>query len=189
MRTFDWSCDVRQGYDLTPGAQTVFGYITAMTIADTELLPDQTIAKDPMGSSPVGAVAVLSEVILVTGPTGSLRFQGRVSLANQQSIDALAVSIQGEVPVAFTFDVYDYDALTKRYFKSATSVDATTLHGTLAESQGVPALSVGSEPSDDVQSPLNYVFAIGINAKPEDQAVIVAFTATNSAPFPWGDQS
>jgi hypothetical protein len=185
MSEFQRVCDVYQGYDFKPDRQTTIGYITAFNVAGTDLAADQS-NRNPLDlSEHIAAVVVLSQVIWLEGAREGLIFSGQVSVANKQVIAAFYFDAAANLDVTFAFDVYEFDSSAKKYFNGFSSGGAT-IKGTLMRNGVDISLSVSSDPSTQVQSPLNFSASIGIAAPPVNESLTVATDASTSITKPWG---
>jgi len=177
-------CDVIQGYSIRKDRQATIGYITALTMGDTDIRADQTCI-DPMSpGKKITVVAVLSDVMWELGVTDAVYFAGQVSVIHRQNVASLIYNTMLDVFVTFRFDVYEYDPVAKRYFKAFTSAGAT-MNGLLEKRGEDYTLSVADDPSTEVLSPENYTLSIGIKPQPLAQSLTVS-TGDGSAVKAWG---
>lgn len=185
MPTFHRSLDIYQGYNYKKDKQTSVGYVTKIKIGDVELAADQT-CKDPMNpTTDLKVVAVLSDALWETGVTDALYLTGQISVPNRQGVALMVISDLTKVEVIMQFTVYEYDLGAKKYFKSFHAND-TDLKG-LVEKRGSDLnVSVAEEASEEIQSPPNFSFSIGIKPQPEAQALHIATSDTNKITKSWG---
>ena len=187
MPVFDKHCDVKQGYDYKKDVQTPVGYLTSVQIGDLTLKADQTV-KDPLSpETDLAVVAVLSGSTWALGVTDTILFGGQVSVYNKQQIMQLVYKSLSKVDVTFKFAVYEYDPIEKKYFKCLLGTDDAELKGLIEKDGGTDLnLYVAEDASDEVPSPQNYAFRIGINPQPSAQAVTVATSFSDKVVKSWG---
>lgn len=178
-------CDVYQGYSFRKDRQTTIGYITALTIGDTNIPADQKCSDPLSPGKEITVVAVLGDVMWELGATDAVYFSGQVSVVNRQNVAGLIYNSLVNVFVTFRFDVYEYDPVAKAYFKAFTSGGAT-MNGLLEKRGEDYNLSVADDPSTEVQSPENYTFSIGIKPQPSAQSLAVCTSDGKSVAKAWG---
>jgi hypothetical protein len=185
MAKIDRPCDIYQGYNYKKDVQSTVGFITALKIGDKELKANQT-CKDPENpTTDLEVVAVLSSANWSTGNTDAVYFSGQISISNRQEVALLVLNDLTKIEVSAKFVVYDYDLLSKQYFKAFHSNDAE-MKGLLEKSGDDLSVSVADEASSAVQSPANYDFFIGIKPQPEQQDMHVATSVDNKIVKAWG---
>ena len=178
-------CDVFQGYSFKKDRQATVGYLTALTIGDTDIRADQKCS-DPMSpGKEITVVAVLSEILWELGVTDAVYFSGQVSIFNRQDVASLIYNTMVNVFVKFRFDVYEYDPVAKAYFKAFTS-GGTTMNGLLEKRGEDFNLEIADNPSTEVQSPENYAFSMGIKPMPSEQTLTVGTGNGKSVEKAWG---
>ncbi len=145
------TCDITQGFNFKQDEHHTFGYITTMTIGDTEIEPsfkvfDPTDMPDPpkkasatgAGEASVGAsqnfkkpvVAVLESVTWNTETTGVIEFKGRIAPKNMQLINTLLMSSLKKLVVELSFVIYEYDNVNNTYFPTIASFKGSEPIGT-----------------------------------------------------------
>lgn len=186
MPTFQKSLDIYQGYNFKKDIQTPVGFITALKVGDVTLKADQT-CKDPMApETDLAVVAVLSGSLWELGVTDAHYFSGQISVYNKQQVQMLTYKDLTKVDCEYTFTVYEYDPIEKKYFKCLLPTDDTTLKGILEKTGGDLNITVSDDASPEVQSPENYSFQIGIKPQPEAQTVTVATSFSDKVVKSWG---
>lgn len=186
MATFQKSCDIYQGYNFKKDVTTPVGFITALTVGDTELTADQT-CKDPMSpEDDLVVVTVLNGALWELGVTDALYFGGQVSIANKQNIQMLTYKDLTKVDVTCTFVVYDYDPVEKKYFKCMLPTDDATLNCVLEKNGTDLNINVADDASTEVQSPENFSFQIGLKPQPSAQQVTIATSFSIKVVKAWG---
>ncbi|MFE8598420.1 hypothetical protein [Archangium violaceum] len=185
--TFSRSLDVSQGFNFTKTEQASVGFITKLKLGDVELNADQASIKDPeqpgqnIGSKVVG---VLSHYLWETRTTDSMYLSMQVSEANKNELSAKLLSDWTNMEVVFSYVIYEYDPKAKKYFKSNWS--EPELKGILEKNGRSLNLTVGNEPSTEVQSPENFTLQVGIKPQPEEQTVHLATAAAKNVSKLWG---
>lgn len=186
MAMFRQPCDVYQGYNFRKDRQTPVGFITAMTLGDVTLSADQE-AKDPLSpAEDLKVVAVLSDVMWELGVTDAHYLSGQISTANADSVKLLTYRDMTRVEVTYTFVIYDYDPIERRYFKSLVSDEDATLYGMLERNGRDLNLSVADDPSTEVQSPENFAFSVGVTPQPKAQRLTVSTSYSRPITKAWG---
>lgn len=186
MATFSKSLDIYQGYNYKKDVQTAVGFITALKIGDLTLKADQT-CKDPMApETDLSVVTVLSGAMWELGVTDAHYLTGQISVYNKQQVQLLVYKDLSKVDVEYKFSVYEYDPIEKKYFKCLLSTDDATLKGILEKNGGDLNLSAADDASQEVQSPENYTFQIGIKPQPTAQTMTIATSFSDKVVKSWG---
>lgn len=186
MATFSKSLDIYQGYNFKKDVQTPVGFLTALKIGDVTFKADQT-CKDPMApETDLAAVAVLSGATWELGPTDAVYLWGQVSVYNKQQVQMLTYKDLSKIDVEFTFSVYEYDPLEKKYFKCLLPTDDATLEGILEKNGSDLNLMAADDASPEVQSPENYAFGCGVKPQPTAQSLTVAVSFSDKVVKAWG---
>ena len=177
--------DIYQGYNFKKDKQTPIGFITKMKLMGMDLAVDQT-CKDPMNpAADIKVFAIMSDVLWETGVTDAVYLSGQVSVANKQSIMTSIYSEQSNIEVIFSFKVYEYDAVAKKYFLAFHSGDVS-MKGLLEKNGEDLNLTVADDASTEVQSPLNYAFQIGIKPQASEQILYLAVGEQMQITKAWG---
>lgn len=185
MPEYRRALDVYQGYNFKKDKQTPVGYITSMKVAGTTLTADQT-CKDPTNAtSDLKCVAVLSEILWEIGVTDAVYFHGQISATNRQNVASIVINDLASVEVVFQFSVYDYDPVAKKYYL-AFHCSSTDMNGILEKRGDELNISVADDASTEVQSPINYSFAIGIKPQPSAQVLHIATADQKTVAKSWG---
>jgi len=185
MPEYRKSLDVYQGYNYKKDKQTPVGFITKMTVGGTKLTADQT-CKDPTNpTTDLKAVAVLSGILWETGVTDAVYLSGQISAPNKQEVALLVINNLTAVDVVYQFSVYDYDPVAKKYFLAFHS-NQTDMNGLLEKRGEELNVSVTDDPSNEVQSPINYAFQIGVKPQPSAQALHIATANQKNVVKSWG---
>ena len=187
MPNFMRRCNVYQGYNYKKDQQDTVGFITKLKIGDKVLATDQ-VCKDPMNPTvDLKVVAVLGGGQWNTGITDPVQFTGQLSIDNKQEVALLALTDLVKIDVLFQFAIYEFDPKAQKYFQCFTSV-TTDLKGLLEKSPGSGDLNlmVSNEADDEVQSPKNYTFRIGIAPQPVAQSITLATGDGKPIAKAWG---
>jgi hypothetical protein len=130
-------------------------------------------------------VSVLSEVSWGVGLTDPIYFSGQISTANRQEVQLIAYLDLSNVEVLFKFRIYNYDPDAKKYFQSFHAKDAE-MKGILEKNGADLTLSCTDDPSDEVKSPLNFSFHIGILPQPSVHSITIATADQKNVVKGWG---
>jgi len=187
MPQFAKSMDIYQGFNFKKDKQSPVGFITKMTLGDITLEADQQSIKDPeqpgqnVGDNVVG---VLSHYLWETGTTDAMYFSAQISVKNKTALAAKLLTDWTNMEVVFSYTVYEYDPIQKKYFKSNWS-DAE-LKGILEKNGDSLNLAVADDPSREVQSPENYTLQVGIKPQTEEQMINMATAVGMNLSKVWG---
>jgi hypothetical protein len=185
MPEYRRALDIYQGYNYKKDKQTPVGFITSMKLAGTTITADQT-CKDPTNATTdLKVAAVLSDVLWQTGVTDAVYFTGQISATNRQNVALLVFNNLSSVEVVFQFAVYDYDPVAKKYYL-AFHCSSTDMNGILEKRGDELNVSVGDDPSTEVQSPINYTFTVGVKPQPSAQVLHIATADQKTVAKSWG---
>jgi hypothetical protein len=197
--------NVYQGFNFKKDKQSNVGVLLSMKVGGQELKPDLETIKDPeQPSKDLKAVAVLDHYLWKTGPTDSMCFSGRLSTANRKTVAMLVQSNLTNIEVEFSYVIYKYDPSEKRYFKSNSH--KSKLKGLVAKidngdcdhffedededgDEDKLALTIMEKPADEVTSPENFTFRIGVKPQPQEQQVTLACALQMKTEMKWGFKS
>ena len=179
------ACDIYQGFNFKKDKQTTVGFVTTLKINNVQLDADIT-CKDPLNpTTDMPVVAVLSDASFATGVTDPIHFAGQISAPNRQNIALMQYNDLTVVEVLFKYDIYEYDPVNKKYFK-CFHCGGTEMKGLLEKVGSNLSISVADEQSNEVQSPINYSFHVGIAPQPIEQAVTLATADQKNVVKKWG---
>ncbi|QRO01024.1 hypothetical protein JRI60_19300 [Archangium violaceum] len=185
MPKFSRSLDVYQGFNFKKDKQSNVGVILTMKIAGKEIKADLETIKNPeKPTEDLKAVAVLNHYLWDTGATDSMYFSGQISTANRQLLAMLVLSDMTSIEVEFNYTIYQYDPLEKKYFKS--NFPSKALMGLVEKSGDELKLMVADDPDDEVASPQNFTFQIGIKPQPQEQQLTLASAPQMKVEKKWG---
>jgi hypothetical protein len=185
MPQFRRALDVVQGYNFKKDKSTPVGYITAITIGADTYTADQAVFPPTTPTTSTKVVAVLSDVLWELGVTDTIHFSGQISITNKQTMLAAIYNNLTSVLCTFTFSIYEYDPVAKKYIVSFTS-GTTTMNGILEKRGSELNLTVADDASTEVQSPENYTFMVGIKPQPSAQTLTITTADTKNISKAWG---
>jgi hypothetical protein len=187
MPQFARALDVYQGFNFKKDKQAPVGFVTSLKLGDIELKADQETIMDPEQPDKAlstKVVAVLNHILWEAGNTDAFYLSGQISTNNKQILSAALMGTWSNVNVEFQVVIYEYDPLAKKYFKSLFS-DAV-LKGILEKNGDDLNLTVADNPSNEVQSPQNFVCQAGIKPATLEQAVNIATGSSKNIVKKWG---
>jgi hypothetical protein len=187
MPQFARALDIYQGFNFKKDKQSPVGYVTKLKVGDNELAADQESIKDPEQPDKAlknKVVGVLNHYLWETGVTDAMYLSAQVSTANKQMVASALLGTWSNVEVVFSYTVYEYDPLAKKYFKS-NYIDKE-LKGILEKNGDDLNLSIADDPSTEVQSPKNFTLQVGIKPQTEEQSVNIATGSGKQLVKQWG---
>ncbi len=182
-----YQCDVTQGFNFDKTVQSIVGHINSMKIGDTELDVDLAIT-DPtdLAGDKIKVVGVMSGIAWQGGFAQPIQISAQIGNANQKAITLLQHADLSNTAVEFIFTTYAYDPDAKVYYKCFHAND-TALKGLVEKDAGGGlGLSIDSDQSTEVMSPLNFFFDIGIMPEDTEQEIHVAVSNTDKFVKNWG---
>jgi hypothetical protein len=185
--TFSRSLDVSQGFNFSKTEQASVGFITKLKLGDVELKPDQASIKDPeQPGQNISAkvVGVMSHYLWETRTTDAMYLSMQVSEENKNELSAKLLTDWTNMEVVFSYVIYEYDPKAKKYFKANWS--EPELKGIIEKNGRSLNLTVGNEPSTEVQSPENFTLQVGIKPQTEEQTVHMATAYNKNISKLWG---
>jgi hypothetical protein len=188
MPSFNRSLDVYQGFNFKKDKQNNVGVLLTLKIGGKEVKADLETVKDPeQPTKDLKAVAVLNQYQWDTGATDSMYLSGQISTANRQTLAMLVLSDLTNIEVEFSYAIYQYDPLEKKYFKS--NFHKSALKGLVEKSGDELKLMVADDPDEEVASPQNFSFQVGIKPQPQEQQVTLASAPQMKVEKKWGFKS
>ena len=188
MPSFSRSLDVYQGFNFKKDHQSNVGILQTLKIGGKEVKPDlETIENPEKPTEDLKAVAVLNHYAWDTGATDSMYFSGQISTANRQILAMLVMQDLTNIEVEFSYTIYQYDPLEKKYFKANFHKGA--LKGLVEKNGNELKLNIADDPSDEVASPQNFTFQVGIKPQPSEQQVTLASAPAMKVEKKWGFKS
>lgn len=178
-------CSIKQGFDFKKDVQHTVGHLVSIKIGDTQLAADIEL-KDPMNpETAVKVVGVISNIDWATGVTDPVYIGCNISTPNKTNLAALTYNTMIKTDVVFKFNIYEFDPQAKKYFLCFHS-NAADMNGLIFKEGGDLALSVSTDPDNEVQSPLNYPMMIGIKPQPSAQSLHLATGDQKNVVKAWG---
>lgn len=188
MPSFNRDLSVYQGFNFKKDQQHNVGILQSLKIGGKEVKADLETVKNPEKSTEdLKAVAVLNHYVWDTGATDSMYFSGQISTANRQILAMLVMQDLTNIEVEFSYTIYQYDPLEKKYFKANFHKGA--LKGLVEKSGNELKLNIADDPSDEVASPQNFTFQVGIKPQPSEQQVTLASAPAMKVEKKWGFKS
>ena len=188
MPSFNRDLSVYQGFNFKKDQQHNVGILQTLKIGGKEVKPDLETIKNPeKPTEDIKAVAVLDRYMWDTGATDSMYFSGQISTANRQILAMLVMQDLTNIEVEFSYTVFMYDPLEKKYFKANTP--SKTLKGLVEKMGDELKLNIADDPSDEVASPQNFNFQVGIKPQPTEQQVTLASAPAMKVEKKWGFKS
>ncbi len=188
MPQFSRSLDIYQGFNFKKDKQGNVGFLNTFKIGGKELKADLETIKNPeKPTEDLKAVAVLNQYLWETGATDSMYLSGQISTENRQTLAMLIMSDLTNIEVQFSYTIYQYDPLDKKYYKS--NFHKSALLGLVEKSGEELKLMVADDPDEEVHSPQNFSFQIGIKPQPKEQQVTLASAPQMKVEKKWGFKS
>ncbi|MCG7537079.1 MULTISPECIES: hypothetical protein [Pseudoalteromonas] len=186
MASTNLACSVEQGFNFQKDAQIQVGHITSLKIGDKEYKKDLavTVPTDISGDK-VKVVGVISNIFWEGGHADPIMFGCRISTDNKESSVLLQHTSMSDTSVSFSFVIYDYDPKEKKFYPNFHT-NETDLNGLVAKNGGELDFGVDLDQADDVVSPKNFSFFLGVMPTEEEQEA--HFAVNTSAKFvkKWG---
>jgi hypothetical protein len=126
----------------------------------------------------VGVFGVASGIYWNGGYAEPIQFSCQVSNTNKVKIATLTHQKLVNTEVIFKFNIYEYDPEEKKYFKCFHTDDAE-IKGIIQKSGGQLAISISMDQSDEVISPQNYSFQLGVVPQEKESTDLMVATALN----------
>jgi hypothetical protein len=182
-----YQCDVTQGFNFDKTNQSIVGHINSMKIGDTELDVDLAIT-DPtdLAGDKIKVVGVMSGIGWEGGFAQGIMISAQIGNANQKMVTLLQHADLSNTAVEFKFTTYAYDPDAKKYYKCFHANDEVLKGLVEKDSSGGLGLSIDSDQSTEVMSPLNFFFDIGIMPEDTEQEIHVAVSDTDKFVKNWG---
>jgi hypothetical protein len=90
-----------------------------------------------------------------------------------------------DTAVEFSYTIYDYDPDEKKYYQ-AFHTDGEVLKGLVEKSGGELSISIDSSQSDEVVSPKNFAFSLGVMPEDIKQSTHMAMSVSDKLVKEWG---
>ncbi len=177
MAAISYSCDVVNGFNAQSDVQTITGMLTHLKVGETEYLQDLIVTNPEDVEGEIPCVGVLSSVYWDGGEADPIQFDLRVSTANKNSSIELVQKTLVNTEVEFTFVVFEYDPIEKRYFQCFHN-DGEVYLGLVLKEGGQLAIQIDSDEAGEVVAPKNFPFSIGIMAPEPTEGQPIHFAAS-----------
>ncbi len=186
MAEVSYSCDVSQGFNFQKDQQTLVGHINKLKVAGKELAADMAVTNpEKVTGDKVKVVGVASGIYWGGGYADSIEFSCQVSNPNKKTMSVLTQMEMANTMVEFVFTIYDYDPDEKKYYKCFHSNDAV-LKGLVLKSGGSLSISIDLDQSQEVVSPKNFTFSLGIMPEDLEQDTHLAMSVSDKMVKRWG---
>jgi hypothetical protein len=186
MAELSYSCDVSQAFNFQKDVQTPVGHINKLKIADKQMAADIAIT-DPekVTGDPIKVVGVVSGMYWAGGYADGIQFGCQVSNANKLTLAVLSHSEMSNTSVRVSFTIYDYDPDEKKYYK-CFHTDGAELEGLVEKSGGELAIEIDTDQSEEVMSPKNFTFNLGVMPEDKAQEAHLAMSVSDKLVKKWG---
>ncbi len=175
------SLDVGQALSFNVANSNSFGYVTRLIIAGREIKPDLAVVPAATGlTSPASVAGALTSFQLKRGGYSPITFQFTLSSANAEFMRTLVATVPADniAPIDFSFVLYSYDPLAKRWFVACTGVGSSMLDAA-AQNSGPYRWAVDATPYAAVQSPP--MVGASITCIPQDTPQKIALRTSATA--------
>lgn len=179
MAELNFNCSVSQGFNFENDAQTVVGHIVACKVGDVQFDSDMKV-QDPEAEPDtfVGVFGVVSGIYWGGGYADPIQLSCQVSNPNKIKIANLTHQKLVNTEVTFKFNIYDYDPKEKKYYK-CFHTDDTDIKGLILKHGAELAMTVEMDQSQEVISPKNFGFALGVMPQEEESTDLMISTSVN----------
>jgi len=186
MAELNYGCDVSQGFNFNLDAQTYVGHINKLKVADKDMAEDFSVT-DPenVTGDAVKVVGVVSNMYWPGGIADSIEFGCQVSSANKTTLSELVYSDMSDTTIECAWTIYSYDPDEKKYYK-CFHTDGAALKGLINKSGDQLSIAVDTDQSDEVVSPRNFAFNLGIMPEDSAQDTHIAFSVNSKMVKQWG---
>ena len=187
MANLDFDCDVTQGFNFQKDLQKLVGHIVSCQVGDEAFDSDFKV-QDPEGEADafVGVFGIVSGIYWNGGYADPIQFNCQVSNANKVKIATLTHKSLTNTEVTFKFNIYDFDPTEKKYYKCFHTDDAD-LKGLVMKSGGELVMNISMNQSDEITSPKNFAFNLGVMPQEGASAdLMVATSVSDKFVKKWG---
>jgi hypothetical protein len=180
MAESSYQCSVSQGFNFQKDSQDTVGHLVSLKIGDTTLAADFELS-DPMDNqSHIKVFGVLNSIYWLGGYGDAVNFSCNVSTTNKNTLTAMLHKSLSNTAVEFAFVTYEYDPMTKKFFKAFHSGDAA-LKGLIHKSGGDLSMQISNDEGYEVSSPKNFSFSLGV--MPADEAMAIQVAVSTDGKF------
>lgn len=186
MAELSYDCDVSQGFNFQKDVQILVGHINKLKVSTKELAVDIEVT-DPeaVAGDKVKVVGVVSSMYWAGGFADPIQFGCQVSNANKKTLQVLSHSEMSDTTVLLEFTIYDYDPDEKKYYKAFHTGD-TELKGLVEKAGGRLEIEIEGHQSDEVVSPKNFTFSLGVMPEDLKQETHMAMSVSDKLVKEWG---
>jgi hypothetical protein len=186
MAELSYSCDVSQAFNFQKDAQSMVGHINKLKVSTKDLAVDLEVT-DPedVAGDKVKVVGVVSSMYWAGGFADPIQFGCQVSNANKKTLQVLSHSEMSDTTVQFSFTIYDYDPDEKKYYQAFHTKDEV-LKGLVEKSGGQLSIEIDSQQSEEVVSPKNFAFSLGVMPEDIKQPTHMAMSVSDKLVKEWG---
>lgn len=184
MASSNYDCSIHQAYMFEKDSQVLVGHLTKLEVGGTALAVDTELTL-PTDFSKKKVVAPISSISWQGGYADPVYISCNVSTANQKTVSLMTHTNLSKTDVVFQFNVYAFDPTNKVYYLAFHTGD-TDMKGLVMKSGGALSLAIDSEQDNEVESPKNYRFDIGIMPQEIAQAIQLAVSNTDKFSKQWG---
>ncbi len=182
-----------QGFNFARDVQDPFGFVQTLKIGGTVIKPDMKLRGPEELTKERTAlptyVGVLSKINWGGGQGDPFEFQVQVSTYNKQQISTLLHKTLENITLEFSFLVWDYDPLAKKYypgFFGGTQHTAKTVLKGLIYKEGKDLQIKIEGKGTEVSSPENWGLSLKVAPQPNDQDVTYAVADQMKVVKQWG---
>lgn len=180
-----FTCSVSQGFNFQKDSQELIGHINSLKIGDTEMSSDLNVT-DPMNiANSIKVFGVASGIHWNGGYAEPVTFAAQVSVDNKNKLATLRHKSMANTEVEVAFTIYDYDPKAKAYYQCFHS-NGVKLKGLVLKQGGELAMNIAMDQSDEVVSPKNHTFQLGVMPQDTAMEIHLAFSTSDKLVKPWG---
>jgi hypothetical protein len=189
MAKTEFTCNVSHGFNFQKDTQEIVGHITSLKIGTTEYgkdlaVQDPTKIGDDKGK--VKVVGILSYISWNGGYADPVLFDCRLSIKNKQTAALQQHTTLSNTNVEMSFIVYDYDPLSESFYP-AFHTNTQTVKGLLMkDSDGALGFQIEMDQAQEVESPKNFVFSLGVLPQETEQELHLAVSNSDKFVKKWG---
>ncbi len=183
----NYNCSVSQAFNFQDsGGEGVVGHINYLEIGGWVIEPDTSLKnpEKPKGEMKV-VVGPLSSVSWGGGFEEPISFSVRVSTKNKDIFAKLRYMDLSDTGVKFDFVVFEYDPVSKTYFRAFHSNQAI-LKGLILKQGGELVMGINQNQCSDVLSPVNFEAFISIMPQDIEQDIFLAVSPDGKFVKKWG---
>jgi hypothetical protein len=175
-----------QGFNFARDVQDPIGFLHTLKIGTTAITPDLQF-RSPVDLTTEHKnlpkhVGVLSKISWGGGQGDPFEFQTQISTYNKQKISSLLHTALSNINLEFSFVVWDYDPIMKKYFPAlygGTDSNSKTVLKGLIYKEGKD-LQIKIEGKGEVQSPENWGLTLKVAPQAIDQDVTFVVGVPNN---------